>query len=51
MDSYNTALHDSLALRAVTQDASAKATVTLFVAVYNMFARLLHLFGRLGGDD
>ena len=27
------------------------ATVTLFVAVYNLFASLLQIFGVLGGDD
>ena len=51
MDSYNTALQDSLALRAVTQDASVQATVTLFVAVCKMFTSLLHWCGGLGGDE
>ena len=27
------------------------ATVTLFVAVYNLFASLLHIFGVMGGED
>ncbi len=27
------------------------ATVTLFVAIYNLFASLLHIFGFLGGED
>ena len=27
------------------------ATVTLFVAIYNLFASLLHIFGALGGED
>lgn len=27
------------------------ATVTLFVAVYNLFASLLHIFGFMGGED
>lgn len=27
------------------------ATVTLFVAIYNLFASLLHIFGVLGGED
>jgi len=27
------------------------ATVTLFVAIYNLFASLLHILGALGGDD
>lgn len=27
------------------------ATVTLFVAIYNLFASLLHIFGVMGGED
>ena len=27
------------------------ATVTLFVAIYNLFTSLLHIFGALGGED
>jgi modulator of FtsH protease len=27
------------------------ATITLFVAIYNLFASLLHLLGFLGGED
>jgi FtsH-binding integral membrane protein len=27
------------------------ATVTLFVSIYKLFARLLHIFGFLGGED
>ncbi len=27
------------------------ATVTLFVAIYNLFTSLLHIFGFLGGDE
>jgi len=27
------------------------ATVTLFVAIFNLFTSLLHLLGFMGGDD
>jgi len=42
---------DRKALDVVASEQLAMATVTLFVAIFNLFTSLLHLLGFMGGQE